>query len=219
MKSASVLNMSPSGRQVHFYSLTLYKLKLISWTWSLSEASAAGCRLLTPAQPAQQTLPSFHLIWGLDLIKDLQPAPSPSQVIWLSWWIFFILFFFCLRFLWLSHNSWAQQGWITTQWKTRVTSPVTEVQSYLLSDIHTDLSDQQSAAPACRSKTGIVSVQKSHKVTFSCCHWLVPVNKQLLHILSQMSYNYRIESLLFNDNTKTWFFSPFGGSLTVWICM
>lgn len=93
MKSASVLNMSPSGRQLHFYSLTLNKLKLISWTQCLSEASAAGCRLFT--EPAQKTLPSFHLIWGLDLIKDLQPSPLPPPTpqcrlvkVALSWWVF-----------------------------------------------------------------------------------------------------------------------------------
>lgn len=87
MKLVSALNMSPSGMQLHFYSLTLHELKLISWTCRFSEAPAAGCRLSTV--PAQKNFPSSHLIQGLDLIKDLSwttsatDMQSPSfQVFW-----------------------------------------------------------------------------------------------------------------------------------------
>lgn len=43
-----------------------------------SEAPAAGCRLLTV--PAQKTFPSFHLIQGLDLIKDVSWTTSATAV-------------------------------------------------------------------------------------------------------------------------------------------
>lgn len=78
MKLVSVLNMSHSGMQLHFYSLTLHELKLISWMSRFSEAPAAGCRLLTV--PAQKTFPSFHLIQGLDLIKDVSWTTSATAV-------------------------------------------------------------------------------------------------------------------------------------------
>ena len=46
MKSVSVLNMSPSGMRLNFYSLTLRELKLISWTCYFLAALPAGCGLL-----------------------------------------------------------------------------------------------------------------------------------------------------------------------------
>lgn len=78
MKLVSALNMSPSGMRLHFYSLTLRELKLISWTCRLSEAPAAGCGLSTA--PARKTFPSSHLIQGLDLIKDLSWTTSATAV-------------------------------------------------------------------------------------------------------------------------------------------
>lgn len=78
MKLVSVLNMSPSGMRLHFYSLTLHELKLISWKCRFAEAPAAGCRLSTI--PAQKTFPSSHLIWGLDLIKDLSWTTSATAM-------------------------------------------------------------------------------------------------------------------------------------------
>lgn len=174
MKSASVLNMSPSGRQLHFYSLTLYKLKLISWTRCLSEASAAGCRLLT--EPAQKTLPSFHLIWGLDLIKDLQPStptfppPLPCRLVKvaLSWWVF------------ARGSSDSPTRHVTT----KVNYSTLENKNHILSHgtmksfvdryIHGYTSN---LSLQCVGQQ-LASFQTSLKVTFSSCHWLVPVNKQ-----------------------------------------
>lgn len=78
MKLVSVLSMSPSGMQLHFYSLTLHELKLITLALRFSEAPAAGCRLLTV--PAQKTFPFFHLIQGLDLITDLRWTTSATAM-------------------------------------------------------------------------------------------------------------------------------------------
>lgn len=125
MKLVSVRNMSPSGMQLHFYSLTLRVLKLISWTCRFAEAPAAGCEL--SAMPAQKTFSSSHLIHGLDLITDLSWTTSATAV----QSPFFHVFFFNLHkadgiLAWVSSDSpsalyifWAHQGWFTAKKKKK----------------------------------------------------------------------------------------------------
>lgn len=70
--------MSPSGMHLHFYSLTLHKLKLVSWARSFVVAPTAGFRLSAEAAP--KTFPSYHLIQGLDLITDWRRTTSATAV-------------------------------------------------------------------------------------------------------------------------------------------
>lgn len=88
MKLVSVLNMSPSGMHLNFYSLTLHELKLISSTCSFVVAATAGCRLSVAL--AQKNVPSSHLIQGLDLITDLSWTTSVTAEQSPFLWIFLL---------------------------------------------------------------------------------------------------------------------------------
>lgn len=206
MKSVSVLNMSHSGMQLHFYSLTLDELKLISWTCCFSVAPTAGCRLLT--LPALKTFPSFHLIWGLDLIKDSSWTISATAVQ--------SSFFFPHPFypppLPPTHvllNLHKADGILArdssdsptfhehskdelqhirktkkqTNQKNQTQSQNKEVICWL---IYTDI--PATVASVSRSTMGIVSFQKIFKITFSYCHWLVSIYKQYTstHLVSNV---------------------------------
>lgn len=76
MKLVSALNMSPSGMRLHFYSLTLHVLKLISWTCRFTEAPRSRNASFQPHRLT--TFSSSHLIRGLDLITDLSWMTSAA---------------------------------------------------------------------------------------------------------------------------------------------
>ncbi len=77
MKLVSVLNMSPSGMQLHFYSLTLHELKLISWMCRFLETPAAGRSLNCTGS---ENLPLFPYDSRIILIKDLSWTTSATAV-------------------------------------------------------------------------------------------------------------------------------------------